>query len=241
MKYKWFWMTLGLWFLLAGSVTTWALIYSPYRLEFSPKARFEAVMNGSRQTHEIEVASGSLENVLAQTMARWRKEGWESESGTLNLASPLLGMKRDEPLLSSFLHVSLFKKGDLRRVLGLWSDSKNGQVYRWVAELPKATLDDGAARSHWKFPVNPPTGVLRLYNGSLEGLQTAGWSYPANSTDVLDFGSFVAAQGFDQSPFPGSPGEKAYILKKGSVRILAVLREGEKGNSVGMVYFPDQH
>jgi hypothetical protein len=212
-----FWLAFGV------SLSTWALIYSPWRFPFAKTVRFEGRINGIPLNQELTLIGTPLSEVLAATSASWRLEGWKTATGNLNLAALLSGLRGGETLFSAFVHVSLFEKGETYRILGLWSGPGQKRTYEWVGESPKMTFEDSRSRSKWDFPLKPPPEAFNLYSGSVKDLLIAGWSCPFVPDAKIRFSRYASAQKFFQTRWVHNREEEMCFLKNNSKTLAAVL------------------
>ncbi len=223
MSFKWFWGTLSFWLAFGTAVSTWALIFSPMRLSSNQTVNLEGLVNGLRQIQELRLVQAPLCRVLTENTALWKKDGWKTKSGPINLASLLMELGGSETLFSSFIHVSLFEKNGTFRVLGLWEEPGQTRTYEWIAEISKNTFEPSAVGSRWNFPLKPPKEALNLFTGEVNNLQIAGWCWLDQTGGEALLSKTASAQNFAQTPWSQSQIDKTCFLKKNSQTIMAVL------------------
>jgi hypothetical protein len=234
MKYKWFWLTLLTWFVLGG-LSTWALIYSPLQLLPKKVNRINVEVNGLNQKYELYEFPNSLEDCLAGTIALWKKEGWVCRTGNINFANMLLGSKTDYSLLSAYLHISLFQKNDLLRVLGTWRDHKNARTYQCTAEIPQKCFITSASETRWYFPMKPPSDAFQPCCARFSGFQVAIWFQPTRRDLENGFIELFSSQGYDGKLWTKNDDETVYLLRKGKTRLLAMLKSEEQKDMVSLL------
>lgn len=234
MKYKWFWITLCTWFVLGG-VSTWALIYSPLQLFSKQISRIDVEVNGQKQKYEFQEFSNSLEDCLVKTMGQWKKEGWICRSGNINFANLLLGLKNDNTLLSSCLHISVFQRDEMVRILGLWNDRNISRTYECIAEIPKNGLERKARMPRWDFPMRPSLDAFQPCWARFSDFEIAIWFQPVNRNFENRFIELLSSQGFEGKLWSKKDGETVYLVRRGNIRLLALLKPGKQKDVVSLM------
>jgi hypothetical protein len=223
MKYKWFWLTLAIWFVL-GAISSWALIFSPLNFNPEKKAHIEPEINGQKESDDFYVLSNPLQNCLIITTKNWEGEGWKCVTQGANIAPLLFGFQKNDTIFSSYINLSLFQKNDLYRILGLWSDEKDYQTYESVSEFPTSIFSEKNSIDHWDFPFKPPSGAFRPFCFNYDGQQIASWAQPYNGKDEDQFHELFSGQGFTGRLWSRRNEEAVYILQKDSIKLLAVIQ-----------------
>jgi hypothetical protein len=234
MRYKWFWLTLMMWFALSG-LSTWALIYSP--LQFFPKKinQIDVEVNGLMQKYELYEITNSLEDCLAKTISLWEKEGWTCRTGNINFANMLLGSKTDYSLTSAYLHISLFQKNDLFRILGLCRDQNKARTYQCTAEIPKKCFEAKPNEAHWHFPLKPPSDAFQPCFACFSGFQVAIWFQPASRNLENRFIELFSSQGYVGKPWAKNGDETVYLIRRENIRLLAMFKSGREKDMVSLL------
>ena len=235
MKYKWFWITLTTWVILGTIFSCWAFIYSPLKLDWREKVQFNGSLNGFKESNTVDIVSGALADCLEQTKKQWEIEGWKPMTGGLNLAPLLLGLSSDHNLLSPYLYVGIFQKKDYYRVLSFYNDYRLNQTYRLVSEIPQKAFNPKEILNHWNFPLKPPVEAFSPYCGEFKKFGIALWFLPFDKNSQDHFQAFCSDQGFDYRLWKTEDKEKIFTLRKGNIRLIAVLNTEDKKNVISMV------
>jgi hypothetical protein len=215
-----------------------ALIFSPHH--FSPQVigTFDADLNGSKQKNEVWINSGSMMESQKELTQDWLKDGWAPVAQGMDFAPTLLGLDNAPDVLAPYLQMKMFEKDGVYRFLSLLQDSEKDQTYGWVSETPKKILDPSQALSHWEFPLMPPKNPSKLYLQKCMNCQMA-FIFMSQNTDLTGvFKTSCANQDFDLIPLSRSNDRLSFMLKKGKIRILAMLDYGENENLISLLYFP---
>jgi hypothetical protein len=236
MKYKWLWLTSAFWILMGSFFPLRALIDSNAYSQWTSIHEFTGEMNGFTVKNKIERSPGSLTAGLIETVENWKIQGWTSVSGPLNLAAVSLGLSSDSPLLSEQIHLGLFQKGLYYRILGFLNDPRQNRVYRWTAEFDRRALSSEQKSSAWDFPLKPPAQARQPRVAGIGEMRTAAWSW-IDSPSEASFTDFCAAQGFQGNPLRKNGAETVYGLRKGGIRIIAILKKEGRESSMTAVCF----
>src|SRR5882724_6393418 len=110
--YKWFWMTLGFWFLLSG-MGAWAFIFGPFHLTSSKIAEFSTTINGSAQDNQILVSSTTMDLALDSLAKEWKEAGWKPLAQNSNIASLLMNTAKNfQSALNHLVQLRLYQHQD---------------------------------------------------------------------------------------------------------------------------------
>jgi hypothetical protein len=238
MKYKWFWITLALWFVL-GAITSRALIFSPFQFTPQKIAHLEPTVNGQKQSDDFYVLLNCLQDCLITTTKHWEEAGWKCVTPGANIASLLLGLKNNDTILSSYIQLRLFQKKESYRLLGLWNDEKNRKTYECVCEFPISIFSEKASINHWDFPLKPSSGAFRPFCFNYGGQHIASWEQPSDGNGEYQFHQLFSNQGFTGRLWSRRNEETVYILQKGSIKLLAVIRPQNMRTSISLVKVPE--
>lgn len=233
-QYKWFWITFCGWCFTAA-VGAWALIFSPFHLNSKKISEFSSEVNGTVGINQILVCASPLPESLRATTQQWQSEGWKCTTGTLNLAPLLLkSSKENWAGLDSLAQLRIFQKGDSYRLLGLLSDFNDNQTYEWIAEVPKKALKS-LKPSEVDFPLKPPSTALDIRTVKSKKIETCMWSLRSPKKPDAQFMDTYASQGFSGRLWSKQNRESIYILRRGTLRLLAVVEAGNKKSSISVV------
>ena len=215
-RYKWFWMTLGLWLAL-GIFSAWALIYSPFHLETKEVIEFSAQVNGSEQHDRILVGPAPIGTGLEAVTKEWEEEGWKPVSGKTNLVNVLLGTTKDsQGTLDHLAQLRLYGKKDRLRLLGLLASAHDGQTYYWISEMSQDALHSPDPASV-VLPLGLPSNASNIATINMDGTKAVVFTV----SDPFDPISLGVNQGFSCRPLPSHAGSEAYLLQKGKEKWIA--------------------
>lgn len=233
-RYKWFWMTFLAWFFL-GTLGASAMIFSPFHLDLKEISTFKAKVNGVTDENRILVNSGGIEQNLDALSDQWRKEGWKSVSGNLNLANILLKTPHEYTgALASLVQLRTFENRDSFRLLGLMQDHQNGRTYQWVSEVPKTAIFP-PGQNDINFPLMPPSTAMDLIHVETGKLELLTWTQPAEGAAEEGFVHLYASQGFSGRLWSMDPDGSTYLLQMGSTKLLAVIQGGDEEDTISVV------
>lgn len=235
LKFKWFWITFLGWCLI-GAASAWALIYSPFRFDTKTISEFGAEINGYKAKSQIRVSTSSLGASLNSLSEELEEAGWKCVSRKLNLASILLGNPQNfKKSLDSLVQVQMFQNKDSYRLLGLWCDYNDHQTYQWVTDIPQKALKSQKS-SDVDFPLKPPVDAFNVLTIKTEKMEACSWALAASQRPLARFSNIYTSEGFSGRLWSEKPGEAVYILRRGSVKLLAVIQtETTKNNLISLV------
>ena len=222
--HSWFWLTFLTWCLI-GTMAAWALITSSSDGDLQLVAKFDISINGTTEPNRIQVTSEPLDRSLAEMTQRWEKEGWTPLPKGLDFISALLDLPPQYARsLDPLAKLVVFQdKGKQKfRILGLWRDEANGRTYQWTAELPKGALHPSDP-SRLPFPFKPPTRAIDVVSVNTGKVDVLGWKEGPGKDPERTLGLCCSSQGFDQKPLSRNGQESAFLLQRGSVKLLAVV------------------
>lgn len=176
-----------------------------------------------------------LEDCLIKTTNEWKKERWIPCTGNINFANLLLGSAKENTLLSSFLHISLFQKNRTYRLLGFLRDRQDSKTYQCVAEIPIDCFESKASSTHWNFPMKPSSNAVQSYWAKYEGFQFATWSQPADPNFENGFIELFSSQGYEGRLWNKNQGEIIYLVRRGKIRLIALLKPENKEDVVSLM------
>jgi hypothetical protein len=231
---KWFWLTFGAWCFIA-SVGAWALIFSPFSWESKEISEFSLQVNGSIETHQIRLGSGSVKGTLDALTYQWEQEGWRCETRDVDLAAFMTNVPLEyEKAMASIVQLRVFKGKDSYRILGLLNDPEKDQTYQWIAEIPKAAVR-GQNPSQTDFPLKPPVNAINVFTVKSEKMDASLWSFPRQKNTESQFVDIYVSQGFSGHLWARQSYDSVYILRKGSIRLLGIVDQGSKKNMISLV------
>jgi hypothetical protein len=220
MKFPWFWGSL---FILCffGSGATWALILSSTQADFTCLSTMRGELNGADTSHRIDTTSQTLDSTVQTTFRHLERQGWLPVQATLPFPSILTGLDPSSTIIDSHARIHLFKKG--RSLLSACFIARGDRTYRWTAEMSGPPIDPRGPRHAFPFPLSPPDMTFDHFHGSWNGFEILCWSDRAAGRGPGDFRSHASSQGFDVQFHSSSKGRRIGTLRKGSIRVIAIL------------------
>jgi|GEM_PF-5655235 len=143
-SHPWFWGTLAFLIFLAGSATTWALIWGPIHPTGRLVGSFEAQVQGVPVKTEVREYQGRLSDIRTALGNSWKVSGWcDSGEDGARLFAALTGTSGEPPILvdclSSLVDLKVFKQGGDYRFLGLLQRD-DGTVCALQSDVPGQAL-----------------------------------------------------------------------------------------------------
>lgn len=228
-RYKWFWLTLGLWFTV-GTFSAWALIFSPFHLNLTTISEFSATVNGVEQIDRIFVSHTSPATDIGALTKEWQETGWVSASGGINLVNVILGTPSDQrPTIDRLAQLRLFRRKDRIRLLGTLA-AQGGQTYHWVSEMPTRAIERPDTTTI-DLPLQPPMEATDIATVKMGGIQAIVFTIP----NSFDFHSLYLEQGFSSRDLPGHRDQEAYLLQKGGMKMMAVVEKTHGQSRVSLM------
>jgi hypothetical protein len=221
-NYKWFFGAFFAWFLI-GSACAWALIFSPPQDGPRGIAQFSLGVNGFEEKNIISASLAPPSRTLEAYTRNWEAEGWRNLGGNVNLAPWLAGFTGEAAQKASpILQLRVFSRKDRLRILGLLSPDLR-KTYEWTAELPRKALEPPDPSS---LLLPPPPGAFHIYSIATGKSETGTWSLPARSVPGFNPEAVFLENGFSAQCLSRGPGEAAFLLARGALRVLAVAQKG---------------
>ena len=230
-NYKWFWITIGAWCFIA-TVGAWALIYSPFQLDTRLISEFSTEINKSINKNQIYLISSPMGLSLETVTEKWEAKGWKNMSGRINLAAALLNMPKEYyQYFNQLVQIRAFESEDSFRILGLLTAGNGGETYQWVSEIPKKSLESQDP-SNVDFPLKPPPESLNALTVKTKDMETSIWSLDSKLNVVEMFSRAYSAQGFSGRLLSKKNDESFFILRKGSIKLLALVSDNGKKSTI---------
>ena len=235
-RYKWFCATLSFWF-FAITVGAWALIYSPLSSNTSVISKLSTNINGVEAKTTLSIGQSPTLTSLEILTRTWEEAGWKSLTSKTNLAGLLLELpKQYRSLLDPLIQVRVFRNSDSFRLLGLLLDARSGKTYQWVSDVPqKALRAQGPAEVD--FPLKPPFTAFDIFTLRTEAISTSMWSINTERDLSTAFAHIFSSQGFAGRMLNNDKAEVAYLLQKGSTRLLASVHKDGKKMTISLMRF----
>jgi len=233
---KWFWLTFGTWCFIT-TVGAWALISSPFHLDSKVISEYPLQFNGTVEKNRISVCASELDQSVVAIRQEWQKEGWTCTTRNFDLFSLLMNPSpADRSLADKLARLLVFQNGANVRLLGLLRNYEDGQTYQWTAEMSQKAFEIKDP-SQLDFPLKPPVNALNFFFIKSKKLECCTWSLPLSPDIENQFTTGYVSQGFSGRLWSRKSDESVYILKKGSTRLLGVIKRESQNNKISLVKF----
>ncbi len=204
------------------------------RLSSTRITEFSATVNGAVETNQVLVAAAPLDANLETLTKEWKEADWKPLARNFNIVNAFLNTPRTyRPYLDRVVQLRLFQNKDRLRLLGLLNDASGHQTYQWIAEIPKKILDPQDPASV-DFALTPPAGASDIINVKMEKMEVCVWSMPR----ARDFQTVYLSQGFSGKTWSDRNEGSVYVLQKGTVKLMAVVKKNAGQSRISLVKLP---
>jgi hypothetical protein len=198
-------------------------------------SEFSVEVNKSTNKNKIFLNSSSISLSLEAETEKWEAKGWKNMTGKINLATALLNTPREySEYLNQLVQVRAFENKESLRVLGLLATGNGRQAYQWVSEIPKKSLQPQDP-STVDFPLKPPPESFNVLTIKSKNIETLIWSLSSKTNIDETFSRVYSSQGFSGRLLAKQNAESFFILKRGSIKLLALVRDTGKNNTISLV------